>query len=53
MVDELANLSYFERYQKRSEELQKVDEDFDNGLISEQEYQKRRKEIYARYDRYN
>ena len=53
VVDELANLSYFERYQKRSEELQKVDEDFDNGLITEQEYQKRRKEIYARYDRYN
>ena len=53
VVDELANLSYFERYQKRSEELQKVDDDFDNGLINEQEYQKRRKNIYAKYDKYN
>ena len=40
-------------YEKRSQELKKVEEDFDNGLIDEQEYNKRRKDIYAKYDRYN
>ena len=48
-----SNMSYFEMYEKRSQELKKVEEDFDNGLIDEQEYNKRRKDIYAKYDRYN
>lgn len=47
------NLSYYEVYQMRSKELQQTDDDFDNGVINEQEYQKRRKDIYAKYDKYN
>lgn len=48
-----SNMSYFEMYEKRSQELKKVEDDFDSGLIDEQEYNKRRKDIYAKYDRYN
>ena len=51
--DPLKNLSYFELYEKRSEELHQVENDFDQGLINEQEYNRRRKEIYAKYDKYN
>ena len=40
-------------YEKRSQELRMVEEDFDNGLIDELEYNKRRKDIYAKYDKYN
>ena len=46
-------MSYFEMYEKRKEELNKIEEEFDQGKISEQEYQNKRKAIYAKYDRYN
>lgn len=48
-----SNMSYFEMYEKRKEELNKIEEEFDQGKISEQEYQNKRKAIYAKYDRYN
>lgn len=47
------NMSYFEMYEKRSEELHKVEEEFDQGKISEAEYNAKRKAIYAKYDRYH
>ncbi len=47
------NLSYFEIYEKRSQELREVEDLFDQGKINEAEYSKRRKEIYEKYDRYN
>ena len=47
------NMSYFEMYEKRSEELHKVEEEFDRGEISEAEYNAKRKAIYAKYDKYN
>ena len=47
------NLSYFEIYEKRSEELKEVEDLFDEGKIDNQEYERRRKAIYAKYDRYN
>ena len=47
------NMSYFEMYEKRSEELHKVEEEFDKGEISEAEYNAKRKAIYAKYDKYN
>lgn len=47
------NISYLELYEKRSQELHQVEEDFDNKLIDEKEYERRRKEIYAKYDKYN
>ena len=46
-------MSYFEMYEKRKEELNKIEEEFDQGKISEQESQNKRKAIYAKYDRYN
>ncbi len=47
------NMSYFEMYEKRSKELQEVEDLFDQGKINEEEYNKKRQEIYNRYDRYN
>lgn len=47
------NMSYFEMYEKRSEELRKVEEEFDEGKLSEAEYNAKRKAIYAKYDKYN
>ena len=48
-----ANLSYYEIYEKRSKELLEVEDQFDQGLINEEEYNKKRKAIYDKYDRYN
>ena len=48
-----SNMSYFEMYEKRKEELDKIEEEFDQGKISEKEYQLKRKAVYAKYDRYN
>lgn len=47
------NLSYFEIYERRSQELREVEDLFDQGKINEAEYAKKRKEIYEKYDRYN
>lgn len=47
------NLSYFEIYERRSQELKHVEDLFDNGEIDENEYNRRRKQIYDKYDRYN
>lgn len=48
------DLSYFEIYERRSAELKALDELYENNKITEEEYYKRRKEIYVKYDnKYN
>lgn len=51
--DDLSQLSYFEIYEKRKGEIDALNQEYDSGKITLNEYNARRKEIYKKYDKYN
>jgi hypothetical protein len=51
--DDLSQLSYFEIYEKRKSEIDALNQEYDSGKITLNEYNARRKEIYKKYDKYS
>lgn len=51
--DDLANLSYYELYERRKKEIDDLNELYDSGKITLAEYNQKRKAIYKKYDKYN
>lgn len=51
--EDLSQLSYFEIYEKRKGEIDALNQEYDSGKITLNEYNALRKEIYKKYDKYN